>query len=313
MLQPIDSLFEWVQQHKAEPCIILVSAAIGQPFESTLEVLRTSAKDAGFDDSLLWHEKDILHDPIVREHFPHLFRAIDDVGRNNFPPRPYCNAFKPLAMLRAMLQSQENDYVMWSDASRHYMSPLNGSNVRRAVNALNRMSERPASAYGLAACPFDCTGSNKCANKERLRTLIGKSSGYDGFSDLVGNPSFWRQPHVVTANILLANTLENRLLVWDWLSMALAKPSDFCFGAFQDETAFSMLVTNRSLPLVNTCPYMNNSVTDKRLYANFYGNTSHWQGAFDCYEASKSSAFFLNAIASHHYDIVSQGPTFSCE
>ena len=51
--------------------------------------------------------------------------------------------------------------------------------------------------------------------------------------------------------MLPATQAETRLFVWDWLGMAVAKPRGFCSSHVQDQAAFTILVYNRSLPLVN--------------------------------------------------------------
>ena len=57
------------------------------------------------------------------------------------PNRPLCDAFKPVPMWRAMLESDDGDYIEWADASRYlnaarHESALGSSRVTDAIAIL---------------------------------------------------------------------------------------------------------------------------------------------------------------------------------
>ena len=69
----------------------------------------------------------------------------------------------------------------------------------------------------------------------------------------------WRalsRAHLLASNILLENTRENRLLVWDWFAMMHVHPHAACVSHTQDQALWTILVQNRSLPAVNPCVYL---------------------------------------------------------
>ena len=69
----------------------------------------------------------------------------------------------------------------------------------------------------------------------------------------------WRalsRAHLLASNILLENTRENRLLVWDWFAMMHVHPHAACVSHTQDQALWTILVQNRSLPVVNPCVYL---------------------------------------------------------
>ena len=54
--------------------------------------------------------------------------------------RPFCDAFKPVALWRALMQSREGDYAMWADARacnpmRHSLQPICHSAASACVTA----------------------------------------------------------------------------------------------------------------------------------------------------------------------------------
>ena len=100
-----------------------------------------------------------------------------------------------------------------------------------------------------------------------------------------------QRPLLLNSNVLLENTATNRLLVWDWLGLAMAKPEAFCNSHVQDQAAFTILVLNRSLPLVNPCPYMH--VPSKRGYE-----------PQKCVTAMKHPAAFLSTLRDGAFEVV---------
>lgn len=312
------------------PRCTLVSVAIGDAFESKLATLRISAHMAGFDAVLLWRQEDVLSDPVMstafglstyRKSFDRLRneRFAPEAGRYTKSIRPWCAAFKMVALWRALQLSAAGDYVMWADASRYHnvsfqpggrlaaaMDLLRGRRTRRNAPAhvAARWRESPwwkrrsragewealavGSAYGLLTCSgWDC--------ETDLYTWNGQMQAINevtraGFADLVSG-DLMQRPLVLNSNLLLENTPSNRLLVWDWLGMAVARPHAFCSSHVQDQAAFTILALNRSLPLINVCPYLN--LPSKRAYE-----------PQKCVKHTKNSNAFLDLLARGAYEVV---------
>lgn len=297
---PIEALIPRQRQRASVESVscTLVSVGIGEPYESSLQHLSRTASPSGFNRTLLWTRKAFMSDPLSQKYSEEL-GALDAAARSKrkHPYRPFCAAFKPIALLRAMMESSDGDYVMWADSSKYHVNQTVGrANVheaiarlrglvpsrellyrpgsrllrRRAAAASSRWRATPwfqsysssgwpsralGSAFGMLTCsPLDCENDLYTWNQRKSAVNLAT---IQGFLDLIPNAtSFLKQPHVLNTNILLENTPQNRLFVWDWLAMALAKPRPFCNSHVQDQAAFSILVLNRSLPLINPCVYL---------------------------------------------------------
>ena len=144
---------------RSRPRATLVSVAIGADFERKLQALGASARLGGFDDTLLWSsERDILADDVLStplgrngETFRDVFETSLRGGRFDARAskitrsvRPFCAAFKMVALWRALQSSREGDYVMWADASRYHANvTLQPGLLRRAIDVLSGASPRP--------------------------------------------------------------------------------------------------------------------------------------------------------------------------
>lgn len=81
----------------------------------------------------------------------------------------------------------------------------------------------------------------------------GAANLWSAFADL-RPPPMNRFVNLLSTNMLVRNTAENRLLVWDWLMMGLYRPDGFCGERYgEDQTSLAILLANRSVPLVRTC------------------------------------------------------------
>ena len=267
---------------------ILVSIAIGAPYEASLQTLRGHARAAGFDAVQLWTREELERDPIFRANLAILngMERHAKALRSRHPYRPYCAIYKPIALWRAMLEAADNDYIMWADSSRHHVNQtFGGESVRTAATTLLRGRKRShklprpsrrwaqtpwyrgheqngwqplgvKSALGLMECsPIDCDGDLFRWNARSRSVNMVTATAY---SDLISGSisAFMRRPHRLNTNLLLRNDERTRLFVWDWLGMALAKPSAFCSSYTQDQAAFTILADNRSFPLINHCVYL---------------------------------------------------------
>jgi len=295
------------------PTVALVSWASGEKYEKRLDEFRASYQQAGFAEAVLWKDADLksfvaqLKHPMAKE-----------FGRVN-QHRPYCAAFKAAVLWYAMTKEGASDYVLWSDASQYASGSIRG-NIRQAVERLQGRASRAEngrfvpessvwrksawwtkaaadehhirSVYGQVHCGFFCGGlplSNKVKNNIKDGTATE-------FKELLSGP--WRSRfHILNSNILLENTPENRLLVWDWLSMYLAKPGGFCGSHTQDQAAFSILVENRTLPVMNACPY----VTSRGMLPS---PSKPARALRACFQSSKGYNWFIDAVAGGFYEVV---------
>ena len=137
------------------PRRMLVSVGIGPAYEASLAPLRTSASTAGFDGILLWTEAHLRADPLWAEHAAAL-EALRLIGmqsrRKHRSSRPYCAAFKPFALWRAMQGTAEGGHVMWADASKYFPNaslPVtrHGSVLREAIDVLRGRRTPPPSPW----------------------------------------------------------------------------------------------------------------------------------------------------------------------
>ena len=315
------------------PRATLVSVAIGAAFERKLDMLRASATAAGFDDALLWRESDFLADPVLstrlRESNATFRDAFEKLRHEHFDPRalkltqsfrPFCAAFKMVALWRALQQSEEGDFVMWTDSSRYF------SNITLSAGLLQGAIDMLRGAISRSSLPLHVTTRWRTSPWYARRTQSGRwaplhvnsalglltCSGWDcetdlytwngqqqvisdyarvAYSDLISSGELLQRPLILNANILLRNTAEMQLFVWDWLGMAVAKPHAFCNSHVQDQAAFTILVYNRSLPLINVCPYID--LPSKRGYE-----------PQKCVKHTKSANTFLELLGRGAFEVV---------
>ena len=297
--------------------VTLVSVAIGQPYERSLDRMGASAADAGFNRTQLWKEDAFLADPLVQRHrgaLEQMQRGHRRRKRKHPQDRPYCGAFKSFALLHALESSREGDYVMWADASKYHDARYRDVNVHDAIATLTgaRRPARPAarrivsaaysqhgwlenvtheprrtahSAYGVLHCGVgSCDAQLFLPNAYRstinVRTMSGFSSYYAGDVQMMG-----RRPHIMNANILLENNAFNRELMRRWVRMAVEKPDLFCDSITQEQGIFTLLIMGARLPMVNACPYM-------RI-----------DGFNKCQDVTKSSRWFLETLGRGAFEV----------
>eukprot|EP00931_Biecheleriopsis_adriatica_P020570 TRINITY_DN13704_c0_g1_i1.p1 TRINITY_DN13704_c0_g1~~TRINITY_DN13704_c0_g1_i1.p1 ORF type:complete len:539 (-),score=54.11 TRINITY_DN13704_c0_g1_i1:44-1660(-) len=328
-MPPIEAIFPQGHKHcgcAGEPNITLVSTAIGEKYERALPRLKAFAAANGFSHTLLWKSADVQRHAKLLAH-PQASAFFNLKGH----PRPYCAAFKPLQLLNALQTSCDGDYVMWTDASKHHSEPL-GIDVRGAAKVL-REGHRNASsaeelqknnlavsspwattrwfekrhrqgwdrspvgsAYGLLHCPADCRKQTYLNNKASRN--VNRQAFKSAYWELIKAPEddFFSWPAVLDSNILLRNGPETRLLIWDWLSMALGRPKEWCMSQTTDQGAWTVLVLSRRLPLVNTCIYFDNCDWHTPSVANSSATYCSWM--------SKNVNVFLSVISSGWFEVV---------
>jgi len=210
------------------------------------------------------------------------------------------------------LSSYDGDYVHWADASRHFPGGFSpDTDIHKALAMMNDVAtiskaelgsspwaqlkledmsvqpSRPVSAFGIPYCAADCTMGNQ------LCTSIG-NIGHYGYKDMIAEPEHFRvQPHMLLANMIIANTAENRRLVWDWLSMALARPRDWCRSGLPEEVAMDILLYQRSIPYLNTCLFQKTAVNLSAPFA--------YKGRGTCWHKTKSVNHFLHDMMAGNF------------
>jgi len=236
----------------ASPTVTLVSYAKNAKranYEQTLDYFGRTHASVGFRDAVLWNDEAFIKFlPGILEQHP-LGRQFQN--QTGFGRRPYCAAFKSVMLWYAMTKPNASDYVMWIDAGYDPTEKISG-NVHQLVQRLNRQQDI-RSLYGQAHCGMK-PGQRYMTNRNNKTNCINKNVAKDLREIVQGR---WEDRiHVLNAIIVLENTLFNRLLVWDWLSIYLAKPSAFCGTHVEDQASFTLLVQNRSLPIPNFCAHV---------------------------------------------------------
>jgi hypothetical protein len=325
----------------APPEIMLVSTAIGQSFEAALLQLEKTAKAAGgFSRTWFWrseaevmtHAKKLAASAdrrLVNAPATHPNASVfESLGQSSRSTRPFCGAYKPLQMWLALLDLNDGDYVMWVDATRLHNSnhqsvvedvrlairtlrspdPVLPAEKRPVRNASSLWSSTPwfqshvhdgwaprdvRSAYGLLYCGAGCPDSLNSSEAAWAEL-------FDDDTD--GNPGkLSSRPHVLDSNLLLENNAANRLFVWDWLSMALAKPKEWCQSEAREQAAFSALARSRRLPLLSTCAFPDGCDSFTQTVSSI---DLRKQAPHRCSTATRNMNFFLAALARGAFDIV---------
>lgn len=314
--------------------------------------LRDTWRASGFDSAQLWQLQDLVADPIYLR-FKDQMRVLNETaffGPNcsyisgaereecqavprspygqGFAHRPFCAAVKPVALWRAMMDSREDDWVVWADASRYYNGTSFGADVHSVIRKLDSAGPAWKSIQHKSDWQpaYPCNGSLTDAPRKRVEGVFGvlqdqpppelgggmrpvranllpneagvhqlnSSSAlntFEAFAELRPPPvaSF---PRLQSTNIILRNTQATRLMVWDWLMMAVQKPDGFCSEYLgQDQTALAMLVANRSWPTVRVCACEGGR---RQLFG------SEWE---NCEGVMKGIDFAYAALAKGHFDV----------
>jgi len=221
----------------------------------------------GFTRMLLWTHQDFESDPLYTKNKMR-WAALQNKSLCTLICRPFCAAFKPLVLWRALVQSSDEAYVVWLDADMlHQPQNLSGLNIGLVITSLrHRRWDPPAcmsaslvaptldSIYGIMHCAFqiDCSGSLLCMRNQDNYNV--NAATLSGFGELVRRPeTFSEQAHLHNSAIVLSNTEVNRNFTLQWLNMALENPHAFCSSHTQDQAAFTILVGHNAFPVLNTC------------------------------------------------------------
>jgi len=253
--------------------ITLVTVGINEPYESSLRAMRHFARDLGFISTLAWMEKDFLNDPVTRQHMG-AFTMLDSYKNESIICstwqqycRPYCAAFKPVVLMRALRESG-GDYVMWADSSKYenytiLLTEMVYANVTvvDAVRTLVRRSRMAAlpSMYGVANCSCNNTicQSNGAYMQPKVKLAAGWGPWLDQFElsalqsfNMIDQCALVNDLWIQNPHILLANTKFNLGLLMQWLQLAIQRPRAFCRSHSQDQAAWALIISKNNLPVL---------------------------------------------------------------
>ena len=86
-----------------------------------------------------------------------------------------------------------------------------------------------------------------CATNEDKSAVLQNAAFHDLIPDV---HRYERQAAFNNAHMIFANTDFNRMLVWDWLQMFAHNQTGFCSALQEEQGDWSILASNRSLPLL---------------------------------------------------------------
>jgi len=272
-----------------------------------------------------WTEKEFLDDSITTMHMLK-FIALNRYNNESIICqtwktycRPYCAAFKPVALLRANQQARDGDYLMWADSSRYanyslLLWQMLSSNIN-VLDAVTQLSvdynfQGSPSMYGVAHCYHDdnslCESNGAYAQPSRNLEL-GSGPWLDQFelsallefnnrnACAILNDLWVENPHL----ILEKNTFNHALLL-QWLSLAMKNPRAFCRSHSQDQAAWSIIVSEHQLPILAfTDPYRMKSLSNVLMGLS--------TGSFNWINRSVARVPFARGT-SHHSDFALGAP-----
>jgi hypothetical protein len=210
---------------------------------------------------LSWDEARLKLDPIFISHRKE-FIQLESEAQRAVIFRPYCAAFKPLIIVRALENYVlENEWLLWSDSS-HHNRPEIFSDVRDATIKLSNSGID--ATWGLSHCSEN--GMSHVYNNMSHGSYphVSNVTLFE-FKHLLKKPrEFLDDIMVLNTHILIKNNDNNRAIAKLWLNMALENSQGFCNSHLQDQSALSMLVYNLSLPRISTCRFGSTEREDKK-------------------------------------------------
>ena len=243
------SATQWPLEHgePAAPHITLISFARGEPYETSLQRMRDARSSFGDASKLLWTDAELRSDPLFVKHEA-AFRELDDIAsENGIVHRPFCAAFKPLMLIRAMA-SRSDGYVMWADSSKYFNMSDQGQ-ADSVRGALRKLSWHGRTAFGLVHCSARCEEQD--GPYARLSDLVNETAA--SLLD-AGVPSMLGRRGLLNTNMIWEVTDSNRQLAKEWLEMALGAPRAFCSSNPQDQSALTLLALRHRLSVYDPCP-----------------------------------------------------------
>ena len=240
--------------------ITLVSYAEGARFERSQRLIETLAGSHGVKRVVSWTKQSLQQDPLYVQHAA-AFRMLSNLSRRVREKRPYCTAFKPLALLMT-LRDHDGSWVMWTDSSQWNVPTLNHSLMDAAASLEARQID---AVWGTQHCPIKGVGANgrdqprnrwlpavRGAKRFALVSPHAIEVWLPNATDLASRRRFLAAKHILATHVFVKSTAANRAIAATWLRMAVEHPAAFC-DCNQDQAALSLLVYNENLPRVDYC------------------------------------------------------------
>ena len=246
----------------------LVTVCGGWAFEKNIPVFESRFKEWGFDHLFAW-DQSTLEDAMATYTIAQAMNvSIGPKGDRMFTfsdqsyceqrlkdgprIRPYCAAFKPVALLAAMDASTEGDYVAWMDCSKIHSYKDITINVLEGIRGIEA---RGISSALLMGCAHDCLHHWCMTMNGEARLAPDTRRGFASLINATGlsRAAYDKAPMVLTSNMLFRVDAFNRGLLRAWRDMMHKDPRAFCCSHPQDQTAFSILALARKVPMVWSC------------------------------------------------------------
>mmetsp|Transcript_71948 Transcript_71948/g.197018 ORF Transcript_71948/g.197018 Transcript_71948/m.197018 type:complete len:314 (-) Transcript_71948:729-1670(-) len=212
----------------ADPRVTLVSYDGGlAQYKPTLELFRSSWREAGFWDALLWTESDLLGDPWVKQHWADLQRLersrqspyMCKNGAAIYPTRQLCCVFKIFAILRALGAAAHRTVVISTLSCRPSRGSIDESvcavsgvltSARRAarlrrcdelqrdacaVDGLEPVSPRadPRERARCAAPAADTTAERRASRCRRMGAALAPAQSHDARAGAAHRQRVWHR------------------------------------------------------------------------------------------------------------------------
>jgi hypothetical protein len=210
--------------------VVLVTYAQNEPFLSSQKRIVESQLNKGSVHSVeVWNlEKIKLAFPQYTEHWNH-------PGRNG---RPSCVFFKPVLMKHVMAESNEGDWIIWSDSSKYFTNGIHG-NMSSFVTILDEL--KLESFPGVALCGL-ANVDNGCVSIETFRGLK------------LDTPRYWFAPHFQNNFFAFKKNDVNQKFIEEWVQI-MTNLDLACASGVDDQAPFSLLVTKYNLKFLNMCNF----------------------------------------------------------
>ena len=280
----------------AQAGVTLVSFAEGQRFVRSQRVLESLVGSHGISRITSFNAASLSQDPLFQQHAA-AFAMLKNWSRRVREKRPFCDAFKPLALLRGLLDN-DGRWVLWTDSSQWNRPRLTHS-VLDATAALE--ARHIDGAWGTLHCRITGVGARgKTHPRNDWLPAVRKARNYalvssEALNTYVPKDQHARvlaSEHVLATHLLVRSTPAARTIAKKWLEMATEHPSAFC-NANQDQAALALLHHNERLPRIDLCgPFPNGT-----------GGPAESIGQFMRTPAQKQLRVFIHALAARAFEV----------
>ena len=281
--------------------VTLVTFADGARFTRSQRALESLVGHYGVSRILSFNFSSFKRDAQYLLHVE-AFERLQNQSRRVREKRPYCTAFKPLALLSALLNTDDGQWVLWTDSSQWNTPSLNHS----LLDAAAALEERNVDgAWGTLHCEIHGIGARaKGHPRNSWLPAVSGASRYALVSpealdtylpppvDQAAKKKALAAEHMLATHIFVRSTPANRDIARRWLAMALDHPSAFC-NCNQDQAALSLLVYNEHLPRVDYCG----------PFGSEAGGPAESMGMFMHSQRQKALRVFAHALAARAFSV----------